>query len=322
MSRKLKIIIPVIIVFIISTIASVYLLFQSDEILVNFEILSVKNNYTDYTVAFSKVKAAEYYSIKIHNSSNRLVYEITTKDEKVTFPLTNLQYNEEYSLMVFAYDKLGDYRPCKNEYKFIWDEPTFSNDLSILLNNDDYILDINGNLEKKDYILEISSGDVVLESNPLKENQYELNKDIYETKEIELTVKIKSGKATIDEMHLFNNMNPVTDIYINNINEGDIVPYNDVTLEYSGGENAEHYEIKISSNNKVTKTSKTSKKIVVLSKNLFNIGQSYKIEVNARYGDYVKTGIQEVNNDNEVTKIVSKYVSMQEVSVDVLKDYL
>lgn len=289
MSRKLKIIIPVILVFIISTIASVYLLFQSDEILVNFEILSVKNNYTDYTVEFSKVKAAEYYSVKIHNSSNRLVYETTTKDEKVTLPLTNLQYNEEYSLMVFAYDKVGDYRSCKNEYKFIWDEPTFSDDLSILLNNDDYILDINGNLEKKDYILEISNGDVVLESDPLKENQYVINKDIYVTKEIELTVKIKSDKATIDEIHLFNNMNPVTDVNIININEGDIIPYNDVTLEYSGGENADHYEIKIYKNNKVTKKSITSKKIVVLSKNLFSTGEAYQIEVNAYYGEYVKT---------------------------------
>ncbi|MCH5167253.1 MAG: chitobiase/beta-hexosaminidase C-terminal domain-containing protein [Erysipelotrichales bacterium] len=298
--NKLKVIIPALIVFIIATIISVCFLFQSDEILVNFEILSVKNNFSEYEVEFSKVKAADYYIVQIHNSSNRKVYETKTNDEKVTLSLTNLQNNEEYSLMVFAYDKVGDYRPCEKEYKFTWDEPTFSQDLSIILNNQDYVLTIDGNLDNKDYTLEILNGDVVLVNEKLKNNEYTLNKELYENQEMELVVSIKSDDVVVDEIHLFNNLNPVTDISITNLTDESIIPYNDTTLEYSGGDNAENYEIKIYRDNNCIKTSSTSKKVVVLSKNLFSVGGSYRFEVNAKYGEYLKSTSVNVTMSDQI----------------------
>ena len=300
MIRKLKIIIPAVLVFILSTVASVYLLFQSDEILVNFEILSVKNDYTEYQVEFSKVKAADYYLIQIHNSSNRKVFETKTNDEKVTLSLTNLQNNEEYSLMVFAYDKVGDYRPCEKEYKFTWNEPTFSQDLSIILNNQDYALTINGDLENKDYTLEVLNGDNILVSEKLKSNEYTISKEYYEGQEMELVANIKSDDTIVDELHLFNNLNPVTDISITNLVDEEVIPFNDTTLEYSGGDNAENYEIKIYRDNNCIKTSTTSKKVVVLSKNLFSVGASYRFEVNAKYGEYVKSTSVSVTMSDQI----------------------
>ena len=76
MSSKMKRTIIVVIVFVISTILSVCMLYNSDKILVNFDIIKLTNNYTEYYLEFTKVKAADHYVIQINNSNNRKVFEL------------------------------------------------------------------------------------------------------------------------------------------------------------------------------------------------------------------------------------------------------
>ncbi len=287
MNRKRLFLIGLV-VFILATALSVKLLFASDEILVNFEILNVSNNYSNYVVEFSGVKAADHYVIQVHDGKNRKVFEKTTNDLTNTLSLTNLINNEEYSIMVFAYDKLGDYRPCEKEFKFIWDEPTFDSELKLMLNDEDYNLLINGNLEQKDYYLNIKDGDNLIVNEVIKENSYTINKDYYIGQEKELVVTLVNNNTVVDEIHLFNNMNPISDLVISVPNNEEIIPFNDITLSYTGGDNAENYEIKIYKDKKCIKTSNTSRKNVILSKNLFEVANSYRVDVIAKYGDYTK----------------------------------
>lgn len=290
MSSKLKRTMIISIVFLLSTMISVIILLNSNKILVNFEILNLSNNYTEYSLEFSKVKAADHYVIQIHNSSNRKVFELSTETEKNTFNLTNLKYNEEYSLMVFAYDKVGDYRPCEKEYKFIFDEPTFDDDASILLGDDDYYLSIDGDLENKEYSLEIvnDKNEEVLKIEHLKENEIVIPKSYYEGKVLELIVNLKCNNVLVDELHLFNNMNPVSDVSISNLVNEEVVPFNDLTLSYDGGNYASEFEIRVLKNEKLIRKSTTKKNAVILSKNLFKVGEVYTLEVIARYGEYEK----------------------------------
>lgn len=290
MSSKIKRTIIVALVFLLSTIISVFILFHSDKILINFKILSLTNNYTEYSLEFSKVKAADHYVIEIHNSSNRKVFELSTKTEKNTFNLTNLKYNEEYSLMVFAYDELGDYRPCEKEYIFTFNEPTFDDDASILLNDNDYNLYVDGDIKDKDYYINVSvsNGENLLHEK-LNSNEINISKSYFEGKECELVVTLTCGDYLVDEVHLFNNMNPVSDITISNLYNDEIVPYNDLTLSYDGGDNAREYEIRVIKDGKVIRKSKTKKHAVVLSKNLFRVSENYSIEVVARYDNYEKS---------------------------------
>lgn len=286
--KKRRLILIVLVVFILATSLSVKLLFSSDEILVNFEILKVTNHYTDYVVEFSNVKAADHYVIQVHDDANRKVFEKTTNDLKNTLSLTNLINNEEYAIMVFAYDKLGDYRPCEKEYKFVWNEPTFDEQLPLMLNDQDYKLNIIGDLENKDYYLNIKDGDNTLVNEILKKNEFIISKDYYIEQEKELVVTLINNNTVVDELHLFNNMNPVGDIQITSVKNEEIIPYNDVTLSYSGGDNAQKYEIKVYKDNKCIKTSSTSRKNVILSKNLFSVSNTYRVDVTAKYGDYQK----------------------------------
>lgn len=232
--KKKRLFLIGLVVFVLATTLSVKLLFASDKILVNFEILNVTNHYTNYEVEFSRVKAADHYVIQIHDSENRKVYEKSTNDVKNTLSLTNLINNHEYSIMVFAYDSLGDYRPCDKEYKFTWDEPTFEEDLSLILNNQDYSLNINGNLENKEYYIKVQDGENTLINEVINTNEYVINKDFYLDQEKELVVTLLSENIIVDEIHLFNNMNPVSDVLITSINNEEIIPFNDITLAYTG----------------------------------------------------------------------------------------
>lgn len=288
MSSKVKRVLIVTVVFIIATIISVLILFNGNKILVNFEIIDLTNNYTEYTLKFAKVKAADHYVIEIHNSDNRKVFSLDTKDELNKFSLTNLKNNEEYSLMVYAYDKLGDYRPCEKEYKFTWDEPTFDDDASILLNDEDYLVNILGNLENKDYYLTVKDGDELIINEHITDNEYTIPKTYYEGSQKELVATLNVNGELVDEIHLFNNMNPVGDVSISNLTNEEIVPFNDLTLSYEGGENASSFEINVIKDGKVVRKSNTKKKTVVLSKNLFSVGDSYTLEVIAKYDDYSK----------------------------------
>lgn len=290
MSSKIKRTIIISIVFLLSTIVSVFILFNGNKILVNFEIISLENNFTEYSLEFSKVKAADHYVIEIHNSNNRKVFELTTNDEKNTFSLTNLKYNEEYSLMVYAYDKVGDYRPCEKAYKFVFNEPTFNDSASLLLNDEDYELYVEGDLENKDYYLDITdSSGTSLRHEKLENNEISIDKSYYEGKECELVVKLTCNDMLVDELRLFNNMNPLSDVKINNLTNEEIVPFNDITLSYDGGDNASEYEIRVIKDGKVVRHSTTKKHAVILSKNLFKVGEAYSLEVIARYEDYEKS---------------------------------
>lgn len=306
--RKLKFILPIILVFILSTILSVYLLFKSDKILVNFTITEVSNNYTEYKVKYSKVKAAEYYIIQVHDENNRKVYETKETDEEAILHLTNLENNKEYSLMVFAYDSLGDYRPCESEYKFIFSEPTFNKDLDIILNNEDYKLLIDGDLKDKGYKLEVYIDGALVAFENLVNNEVVINKDLYLNQEKKLTVLIKKDDTIIAQKELFNNLNPLTDITIDNLKNEQVVPFNDLTLEYSGGDNAKTYEINIKKDDKLIRSSKTTKKVVILSKNLFEVGQNYNIEVTAKYDDYSKSSNVSITMSDQI-QLTPVYIS-------------
>lgn len=288
MSSKVKRVLIVTVVFIIATFISVLILFNGNKILVNFEIIDLTNNYTEYTLKFAKVKAADHYVIEIHNSDNRKVFSLDTKDELNKFSLTNLKNNEEYSLMVYAYDKLGDYRPCEKEYKFTWDEPTFDDDASILLNDEDYLINILGNLENKDYYLTVKDGDELIINEHITNNEYIIPKTYYEGIQKELVAALNVNGELVDEIHLFNNMNPVGNVSISNLSNEEVVPFNDLTLSYEGGENASSFEINVIKDGKVVRKSSTKKKTVVLSKNLFSVGESYTLEVIAKYDTYLK----------------------------------
>ena len=275
-------------VFITLTFVSVFFLLHSNKILVSFKILKVENLYNTINLTFEKVKAADYYKVEILDSNADLVYTFKTKDTYNSFIVENLKYNMTYEIMVYAYDNMGNYVPAKEEYNFVYSYPTINKD-NLLLDNKDYTIMIDGNLQEKDYYLSISSNNKQISNELIKNNEYKLDSNIYNDKSIELNIELTCDGVIIDKINLFNNMNPVKDIYIETpVNDTSIL-YNDITLIFSGGDNAEHYNINIYKDDQLINSSETTKKKIILSNSLFESNTNYRIDVVGVYKTYSNT---------------------------------
>ena len=288
MRKKTKVIIVCVIAFILSTIGASYYLLNSDKILTNFDIVSVTNDFRIYKIKYNKVKAADHYVIQIHDSNNIKVFEMSTTNNEEEIELSNLSYDTDYTIMVYAYDSLGDYRPVNKPYTFKWAVSSFDKDNTIMLNDDDYELIINGDLESDDYHINIIKDGVVIEDTKLNDNSYTISKTYYEGTPTKLEVNLLCNGTVVDSMNLYNNENPVGDITITSPQAGSVVTLNDLYLSFDGGENASEYIINIYNGKKLMRKTSTTRKNVILSKNFFKLSENYSIEVIGKYEDYTK----------------------------------
>lgn len=277
----------ILVVFIISSIIGVHVLLNGDSILVNFDIISLENKNNQFTLKHDLVKAAEYYKIEIKDQDNRKIFTLDTKKTTNNFQLFNLNYDDEYALNVYAYDESGNYRLANKEYLFTWNEPSFIND-NIILDDKEYTLNIEGNLEEKDYEIVLKNGEEELLKDKLKDNQMMISENYYVGKKMELKCLILDKDVVIDEITLFNNINPVSDIKITSPSE-DVIPYNDITLMFEGGEHASSYMINLYKNENLILSRVTTNKEIVFAKEVFEIGENYQIEVIGNYDKYRKS---------------------------------
>jgi N-acetylmuramoyl-L-alanine amidase len=258
---------------------------HSNKVLVSFKITKVENLYNTINLSFEKVKAASYYKVELLDSNANLIYTFKTNDTYNTFIVNNLKYNMNYSIMVYAYDKANNYVPAKNEYEFTYIYPTINKD-NILLDNKEYKLTIDGNLQDKEYYLNITSNGESLINERIKDNEYILDSSLYLDKEKELNVELICDGVIIDKINLFNNMNPVKDIYIETPTNDTSILYNDISLIFNGGDNADHYSINLYKDDVLVNTTDTNKKKIVLSSSLFESNNNYRIDVVGVYGEY------------------------------------
>lgn len=287
MKRVIIAITSILLTFILVTFASSFIILNSDKILSNFSIINIDNISTNFQVKFEKVKAAKYYDIVVYNSDNIQIYSKSVYNNSNEINLNMLDYNSEYKLVIYAYDKLGESISVNNPYKFKYTEPTFSKDNDFILKNDeDYKLLIDGNLNKKNYKIVLYDNNYKLKEEKLTSNEYIINKKYYKDMKQKLDIKIIDGLTTISKISLYNNISPISDITITSPANGNILDYNDVILTYKGGDNATKYVVKIYNNDKLLKETAVKKNRCVVSSEMFKKAEKYKIEINALYKDY------------------------------------
>ena len=269
--NKLRVFIVAFVILIITTLISVYILRDSGSaaILKSFNIKSVDNVYKTFTVEYERVPAAKYYKIEIldnTNTRNKLFTKETT-NTKESFDLDNLENGVEYSLMVYAYDARGDYRPANEEKLFVWNEVTFD-ETDIILTDEDKVLYINGNIENKTYKIKVLENDTLI-------NEYDLT-----NKETIIKVQIIIDDVILDEIELYSNINPITDAVITTPLDNSVVPYGDFTISYTGFKNVDNRIINIyDEKNRLLKSASMKNNTAILTKELFEANKTYILEV-------------------------------------------
>ena len=287
MKKLIITIIIVVISFIALTFLSAFFLMNSSKVLSAFNIKESYHIYNTFHIKYDKVSAAVKYKIELMDSNANIIYGFNTTDTDVTFIVNNMVYNMNYSLMVYAYDSVGNYMPARKSYDFTFTDPTFDKS-NIILNNEDYTLNINGNINERDYKLNIYSDNNTLVDEILKNNEYKISKDYYLNQEKELEVVLTADGVVVDKVYLYNNMNPIKDIYIETPTSNTSIIYNDVSLIFTGGENADHFNINIYKGKTLVRSSETKKKKIILSQDIFETNNTYRIEVVGIYKEYMK----------------------------------
>jgi N-acetylmuramoyl-L-alanine amidase len=287
MRRIIIAIITSLITFIITTFIVSLIIINSGKILKSFNIISVENVSTKYNIKFERVKAAEYYEIIVYDKNNSLFFTKKTYDTANTLNLSNIEYNQKYKLVVFAFNKLGDSISVNNPYSFRYTEPTFSKDNNLVLtNNEDYKLKIDGNLKTKNYKIAIYDNNYKIKEDKINTNEYTIPQKLFTDLEQKLDVRLYEGTNLINKINLYSNLSPISDIVITSPTNGNILDYNDVTLTYDGGHNADKYTLQIIKDNDVIKEKTIYKNRCVISSNFFDKAESYTLKVNASYKDY------------------------------------
>ncbi len=287
MRRIIIAITSILLTFIGVTFAVSAIILNSDKILNSFSIISVDNVSSNFTVNFEKVKAAKYYDVVVYNEDNIEIFSKTVYKTNVMIELNRIEYDSKYKMVIYAYDKLGDSISVVNPYTFTYTEPTFSSDNSLVLNDDeDYKLIIDGNLTKKNYLIRLSDNGYKLKEEKITTNEYVINKSFFAGLEQKLDIEIIDGVTSIDSISLYNKISPVSDITITSPANGNILDYNDVSLIYNGGDNATQFLVQIYKGKDLIRETTVRKNRCVISSDLFEKAESYKIKINAKYKDY------------------------------------
>lgn len=288
MKNKLITISIVLLVFIISTITVSIILINSNNYLKSFNIISVENISTKYKIKFEKVKAAKYYDVIIYNDASEIFYNETFTTNNIEIDLKNINYNDTYRLVIFAIDKNNDSITVNNPYEFTYQNPTISKENSlILIDNKDYVLDINGNINAKEFIIVISDGTYIIKKEKLKSNKYTISSQLFTNSKQKLNVSIYDGINKINEIDLYNNLSPISDLKITTPSNDITLDYDDVVVNYEGGTNATKFVMELYKGTYLLKEQEIEGKKFIISSEFFDKSEKYTIKLKAYYKDFI-----------------------------------
>lgn len=281
-------VISIIILFIIATFIIAYFILNNGSFLTNFEFKSVTNTGLNFYVYFEKSKAAKNYDILVYDSENIIIYRDNIKDCSTTIEFDSLNFNEVYKIVVIAKDKEGNTKSIKEPYTFLWDELTFSKSNLVAMDNEnDYNLYFTGDYTKKDYKLNIKQNDTLIDTIDITSEEYTIKNNEFKDKQVYYTLEIIDNSVIISTLKIYNLISPISEIEFTNPSNGDMLDYDDVSISFTGGDNATNYLLELYSGNKLIRRKEISDKNVILSNNLFEKSASYKVKITASYLDYI-----------------------------------
>lgn len=291
MIRKLKIrtILIALITLLIGSLATSYSIVNSDDFLKSFKITNLTNVNTKYHLEYEKTKNATIYEVIIYDESSEIIFNEKTTENIIDFDLNNLNYDERYKLVIYAYDKNGDSISAKNPYEFTYTEPSFNKDNNLVLdNNEDYTLYIDGELNKdnKNYQIGLYDNNVLIYKEEIKDNEYIIKQKYFNGLTQTLTAKLFDNDTEINSITLYSNTSPISDITIVSPQNDALLDYQDVPLTFTGGDNATEYILEIFKDDILIKEVSLNQNRAIISSEFFVKDNNYTFKIKAKYLDY------------------------------------
>ena len=318
MKRIIITIFSIILFFIVSTFIIAFFITNNGSFLTKFRFKSVSNVGLNYYIYYTNVPASVKYDVIVYDSANEIIERKETKKTSASLEFDSLKNEETYKIIVIAVDKDGNKRSINEPYTFVWNELGFSEENSVVMDNDsDYYIDLVGNYKKKEYYLNIYKNDELISTKKVKKNNYIIKNEEFKDESCIYKFEIVYNNIVLSTYYTYNLLSPISDIKFTNPNEGDIMDYNDVNLSFVGGDNASNYVLELYSNNKLIRRKEIKSKNVVLSNNLFEKAASYKVKIIASYFDYI-----DYSKTNEVSFTINEKETLRPVYINKNYNYI
>ena len=262
--------------------------FYLHPILGSFEILNLSYQNENLILNVSPSSNATRYTAYIYKD-NEKIYEEKSKEASIVLQNFTPDYNEKYEVTVVAQDKNEKERICDNHFVYQNKLPSLQKvDNRYLYSNHPLNVQILGFKEQDDLTFEMYAG----------------NEKIYETKVSDKKIDVPSsffdnymGKITVylkkDDTHVLSSLN----FYLNTpivgklkrLDEEEITTrYDDVTLSFQGGENANHFYAKLYEGENLLNNVEVFKNEnqIIIPASAFLEQKDYNVVIEAVYNDY------------------------------------
>lgn len=260
-TKKQKIIFFTTISLIILIISGIFLLLSTKDdgpkTLTPFKILSftqdVNNKQNMNLLKFEKSNNAVNYKIYVYNDKDKLINEQETKEQEIIIENIQAEYNDEITIKVVAIDKNGRKLKSSNELKINWALPSLQiNEITDIGNDEDLSVRINmdeSNMAGYYLILTKSEEEIIkIEVDSTKmiipSNYYQNNLGKYKLSLVYDDLELSSYEFNVG-------LPEIGEVYIDSIKHNSTIPWDDFEITFSGGENANLYEISIFKDNKM-----------------------------------------------------------------------
>ena len=255
----------------------------------------------DFTIE-TVVETEKFLALNITPSSNATKYEVeVVKNDEVIYEKTeentyisldNLEanYNDELEIKVKAYNKNNEEKESLNTYSYVYKDASFKKEQDHLLaKSSDLVLQLDGYNIQENYYVQVYYGKKFLyETREVGEEvivPYDVVKDY--SGRLLAVLYTESGRK-LSTFTFYLNTPVVGKIELLSPNSNFSTRWNDVTINYAGGENANHFYLNLYMDGNLLSRTEVfpENKTIVLPATMFNEETSYTVVLEAVYEDY------------------------------------
>lgn len=250
------------------------------------------NNYlNNYEITLSKIIDADNYEVILSTKDGLIVDSKMEKSNivNIEIPKSYQINNTELVITAKAYSGTILLKQTLEEKSIKWEYPSISKNNKKQIQDENYALLLEGIIDE-DYRLIIRDEKEELYNEIIHENNIVIPNKLYLKKNITLTFELYYDDYLLDSFNLKNipkttttEPNPISELKIKSLKKYHFLKdFEDVNIEFSGGDNADEKTIYIYENNKLIKQEKLTTNSYIVPASTFKMESGYKVTIVAK----------------------------------------
>ena len=256
-----------------------------------FSITNVESVGSSLVLNVTSSNHATKYEAKIMKD-DEVIYQTTSDTEVI--PLTNFtaNYNETFTIDVVAYNKNEEKIESTNKLEYTYQDATFlTTQDHYITENQDMVLYLEGYHMQDNYTVELFYNQNKIYESVVTGEDIVISQDAVKGYSGRITARLKNSyDRIVSTFNFYLNTPVVGKLTLISPNDGYRTRWNDVIIEFLGGENANHFYANLYMGENLVNRIEVLKKgdFVVIPADAFMENIDYRIVLEAVYEDYTE----------------------------------